>query len=95
MDAFDPSKPSKYYFDLYAEFFIKYDTLHNKCQNELIKKRITSKKYVEDHIKNNTKHCDICNIDISLSGFNNHLKSIKHHNNLTLQNTIHSLQQSK
>jgi hypothetical protein len=94
MEAFDATKDNKYYFDKYVEIYVKYDLYHQKYLTDCEKKRIVANKHAQN-LRNVQHFCSYCNIHLSSSGYPNHLKSKKHHNNVLLKQNIQLQQQNE
>ena len=80
--AFDPTKDKEFYYSKMIDFKNKFEAEKNKNDiflEDLKKKRYT---YFLSHAKNTKKKCDICNIEVCLNSFSNHLKTKKHLLNL-------------
>ena len=80
------------YFNKYNELYEQYKIINEKYNLKAEKQRIASLKYFNNNTKSNTKHCDICNLEIKHNSYSNHIKSQKHLKCVEFQNQIKELQ---
>lgn len=73
---FDSNKDALFYYNLMIDFKNKFDLEKNKYDLLLLQKKHNS--YFVSPDQNTKKKCTLCNIEVRLNSYSNHLKTKKH-----------------
>ncbi len=73
---FDPNKNTEFYYTKMIDFKNKYDAEKNK--NDLLLEQKKNNSFFVSYDQNTKKKCELCNIEVRLNSYTNHLKTKKH-----------------
>ena len=73
---FDPNKDTEFYYTKMIDFKNKYEAEKNK--NYLLLEQKKNNSFFVSYDQNTNKKCELCNIEVRLNSYSNHLKTKKH-----------------
>ena len=75
---FDPNKDKEFYYSKMIDFKNKYEAEKNKNDLYLEEKKKKRYSYFVAHEQTTKKKCELCNIEVRLNSYSNHIKTKKH-----------------
>ena len=76
--VFDPTKDKEFYYSKMIDFKNKFEAEKNKNDLLLEQKKKKRYDYFLEHVQKTKKKCNLCNVEVCVNSFSNHLKTKKH-----------------